>query len=152
MERLSPDLVDLLTHLVDAGVEFVVLGGYAVAHYGHVRATKDLDVLVKPDKQNAHRTFQALAQFGAPIAQFEVKAEDFTRYHQFLQIGVPPNRIDILTKVDGIGFAEAIEGMQHVMLAGRKVPIIGKAALLKNKRASGRPQDLADVHALTSAS
>lgn len=118
MLALAEDFVDLLLELSDAQVDFVVPGGSAVAFHGYPRATKDLDILLRPSPENAELVYAALARFGAPLQSFEVKKEDFASYDGVLQLGVPPHRID---------------------------PVIGLAALLKNKRASGRPQDLADV-------
>ena len=88
MIELFDDFRDLLIELYDAGAKFVVLGGYAVAFHGHPRATKDLDVLVEPDPENARRVYAALAAFGAPLASFEVGVEDFSNYDGILQLGV----------------------------------------------------------------
>ena len=148
MIELPEDFRDLLSALHDAGASFVVLGGHAVAFHGHPRATKDLDVLVRADRENARLVYSALAAFGAPLSAFEVGEGDFATYDGVLQMGVPPLRIDILNRADGITFDEAIADGQSFELEGRAIPIIGKAALLKNKRAAGREQDLADVKAL----
>lgn len=142
------DFRDLLLELVEARAEFVVLGGHAVAFHGHPRATKDIDVLVRPNPENAARVFRALAAFGAPLQSFEVQEADFATYDGVLQLGVPPRRIDILTRATGITFDEAIEEGLSFELDGRRIPIIGKRALITNKTAAGRPQDLADVAAL----
>jgi hypothetical protein len=146
--ELPDDFRDLLVELADASVDFVVMGGHAVAFHGHPRATKDLDVLVKAEPENARRVYAALAKFGAPLAAFEVGAEDFTTYDGVLQIGLPPRRIDILNRADGITFEEAVADGDSFDVEGRRVPIIGRAALIKNERTAARPQDLADVAAL----
>jgi Aminoglycoside-2''-adenylyltransferase len=146
--ELPQDFSDLLVELHDAGAQFVVLGGHAVAYHGHPRATKDLDVLVRADASNAERVYRALAAFGAPLHSFEVSEADFVTYDGVLQIGLPPHRIDILNRADGISFEEAVAEGTSFELEGRRIPVIGREALLKNKRAAGRPQDLADVHAL----
>ncbi len=148
MIELPDDFRDLLVALSDAGAEFVVLGGHAVAFYGHPRATKDLDVLVRADAANAKRVYSALAAFGAPLCAFEVGEADFATYDGVLQMGVPPVRIDILNRADGITYDEAVADGAQFELDGRVIPVIGRAALLKNKRAAGREQDLADVKAL----
>ena len=148
MIELPDDFRDLLVEFVDAGVDFVLLGGYAVAYYGHVRATKDLDVLVRADPENAERVYAALAKFGAPLSEFDVAAEDFATYEGVLQLGLPPRRIDVLNRASGISFGEAVADVRSFEIDGRQVPVIGRAALLKNKRAAGRKQDLADVEAL----
>lgn len=126
----------------------MILGGYAVAFHGHPRATKDLDVLVRADAPNAARVYRALASFGAPLATFEVKEADFATYDGVLQIGLPPRRIDILNRASGIRFDDAVAGGENLEVEGRKIPVIGLDALLRNKRAAGREQDLADVTAL----
>jgi hypothetical protein len=151
MIELPDDFRDLLLALSDAGADFVVLGGHAVAFHGHPRATKDLDVLVRAERENAERVYRALAAFGAPLAQFEVGEADFATYDGVLQMGVPPLRIDILNRADGITFDEAVAEGANFKLDGRPIPVIGRDALLKNKRAAGREQDLADVKALERA-
>lgn len=148
MIELPDDFRDLLVALSDAGAEFVVLGGHAVAFHGHPRATKGLDVLVRANADNAKRVYSALAAFGAPLAAFEVGETDFATYDGVLQMGVPPVRIDILNRADGITFDEAIAEGARFELDGRSIPVIGRSALLKNKRAAAREQDVADVKAL----
>jgi hypothetical protein len=143
------DFRDILLELSDARADFVVVGGHAVAFHGHPRATKDLDVLVRAHPENARRVYRALAAFGAPLAAFEVNERDFATYDGVLQIGLPPRRIDILNKASGITFDEAVADGATFSLEGRTIPVIGLAALLKNKRAAARLQDLADVEALT---
>ncbi|HMJ10529.1 MAG TPA: nucleotidyltransferase [Polyangiaceae bacterium] len=151
MIELPDDFRDLLHALCDAEADFVVVGGHAVAFHGHPRATKDLDVLVRADGENATRVYRALAAFGAPLSAFEVAEADFATYDGVLQMGVPPLRIDILNRADGITFDEAIADGANFELDGRPIPVIGRAALLKNKRAAGREQDVADVKALERA-
>lgn len=148
MDELFDDFRDLLVELHDAGAEFVVVGGHAVAFHGHPRATKDLDVLVRPSPENAERVYRALGSFGAPLQAFEVGVDDFASYDGILQIGVPPRRIDIINRASGISFDEAVAAGECFEVVGRSVRVIGRDALLKNKRAAGRPQDLADVAAL----
>ena len=148
MTELPEDFRDLLLALHDAGAAFVVVGGHAVAFHGHPRATKDLDVLVRADRANAERVYRALAAFGAPLSAFEVGEADFATYDGVLQMGVPPLRIDILNRAAGITFGDAVAAGDNFELDGRAIPVIGREALLKNKRAAGRVQDLADVEAL----
>jgi predicted nucleotidyltransferase len=149
MIELFDEFRDVLIELHKAGARFVVLGGHAVAFHGHPRATKDLDVLVDAHPANAKRVYAALAAFGAPLSAFEVGVEDFASYDGVLQLGVPPRRIDIINRADGITFAEAVGEAQSFDLDGLAIPVIGLAALIKNKRAAGRPQDIADVKALS---
>ena len=150
MIELFDDFRDILVELHDAKARFVVVGGHAVAFHGHPRATKDLDVLVHADPDNARRVYTALAAFGAPLAAFEVSADDFSSYDGILQLGVAPRRIDIINRAEGITFAEAVADGQTFEVDGRAIPVIGRAALIKNKRAVGREQDIADVKALES--
>jgi hypothetical protein len=151
MIELFDDFRDILVELYRAGARFVVLGGHAVAYHGHPRATKDLDVLVAADADNAKRVYSALAAFGAPLSAFEVRVEDFASYDGILQLGVPPRRIDIINRADGITFAEAVADGESFNVDDCAIPVIGRSALIKNKRAAGRPQDIADVEALERA-
>ena len=109
--KLPADFRDLLVCLSDAEAEFMVIGGYAVAHHGHVRATKDLDVFVRPTNENAARVMRALETFGAPLAALEIDADDFATPGKVIQLGVPPLRIDILTA------ATALESSQYIRMA-----------------------------------
>lgn len=145
MIELPADFRDVLAELADAGAAFVVIGGYAVAFHGHVRATKDIDILVAPSAENASRVFRALAAFGAPLAAFSVRPEDLAEPGPFLTLGTPPYRIDILTVIPGVDFNEATQDAASLEIDGRRIPVIGLDALIKNKRASGRPQDIADA-------
>src|SRR6187402_1688671 len=131
MIELFDDFRDILVELHHAGARFVVLGGHAVAFHGHPRATKDLDVLVEANAENAKRVYTALAAFGAPLSAFEVGVEDFASYDGVLQLGVPPRRIDIINRADGITFAEAIADGASFNLEGCKIPVIGRDALIK---------------------
>lgn len=144
MIELAPDFRDLLIELARAGADFVVVGGHAVAFHGHPRATKDIDVLVRPTQENAARVYRALAAFGAPTSAFAVTQDDFATYDGVLQLGVPPRRADILNRIDGATFDDAVAEGARFELEGYTVPVIGLHALL----AAGRPQDLADVAAL----
>jgi len=116
-----------------------------MAVHGVPRATGDLDVWVRPDAGNAKRVLQALIQFGAPIAAMDVKAEDLARPDMIYQIGLPPRRIDILTEISGVDFDAAWKSRITQPIAGLDVPFLGREALLRNKRASGRAKDLSDV-------
>jgi hypothetical protein len=140
---VNPDFRDLFAALNGAGARYLVVGGYAVAFHAEPRYTKDLDVWVEPSADNAVRVFAALNEFGAPLG--DLSAEDLARPGLIFQIGVPPNRIDIITSIDGVGFTEAWEGRARMNYGGWPIAVIGREALLKNKRATGRPQDLIDV-------
>lgn len=148
--ELPSDFADLLLALLECDVQFLLVGGYAVAHHGHARATKDIDVWVRPGEDNADRVIRALREFGAPLVSLGVTRTDFVTAGQTVQIGVAPLRIDILTSIAGVEFTHAWTERQHFDLAGRQIPVIGRTQLLVNKRAAGRPQDLLDVAALES--
>jgi hypothetical protein len=146
--ELNDDFLDMLDAFGGAGVEFVVVGAHALAAHGLPRATGDLDLLVRPSPANAARVVQALEAFGAPLADHGVLQADFEIEGTVYQIGLPPRRIDILTKISGVSFDEANASKVLPTLAGRSVPVLGRDALLKNKRAAARDKDLVDVRAL----
>jgi hypothetical protein len=144
---MNPDFVDLLRALLAANVRFMVVGAYAVGVHGRPRATKDLDIWVEPNRENAPRVIRALTDFGAPL--MGLTEEDLREPGVGLQIGMEPLRIDILTKVSGLAFSEAWPTHIEAEFGdGVRCPVLGFDALLANKRASGRPQDLADIAAL----
>jgi hypothetical protein len=125
------------------GVEFLVVGAHALAAHGHVRATKDLDVWVRPEKANAQNIMRALATFGAPLHDLE--EEDFTQPGMVFQIGVAPLRIDVITAIDGVTFEEAWPDRLMTKFDDQDVGVLSKKHLIQNKRASGRTQDIADI-------
>ncbi|MHB8416852.1 MAG: hypothetical protein ACYDCL_02165 [Myxococcales bacterium] len=143
---MSQDFVDLLRAFSDQGVECLVVGAHALAAHGHVRATKDLDVWVRPTPENAARVYRALAAFGAPLS--DLREEDLACPGTVFQIGVAPLRIDIITRIDGLEFDEAWREKVAAKLGDLPVYVPSKAHLIRNKRASGRLQDLADVERL----
>ena len=143
---LNPDYSDMLSALSAERVEYLVVVALAMAAHGHPRATGGLGIWVKPSRENARRVWRALAVFGAPLG--DVTEEDFSREGIAFQIGVAPRRIDILTTIDGVTFAEAWPSKVEVEVEGHRLPVLGRAELLRNKRASGRPQDLADAERL----
>jgi hypothetical protein len=144
--QVDQDFLDLLSTLNAAEVRYLVVGAYAVGIHGRPRATKDLDVWVDATPENAARVIAALTAFGAPIAGIE--ATDFAQPGTGFMMGRPPLRIDILTKIAGLTFATAWPRRVTGSFDGIPTPIIGLEDLLANKRAAGRPQDLADVTAL----
>ena len=144
--KLQRDLREFVESLSSSGVEFLVVGGHAVAFHGHPRYIGDIDFLVRPTKENAERVLDAISRFGLP--QLTLSAEDFTRPVSVVQLGRPPNRIDLLTEISGVDFATAWAGRETADLDGCSVFILGRKELLLNKRASGRPKDLADIDAL----
>jgi hypothetical protein len=114
--------------------------------HGVPRATGDFDLLVEPSAENADRVLAALAEFGAPL--FDLTAADLVRPGTVFQMGVPPYRIDLNTEITGVPFAEAWSDHATVELAGLEVPFLSRAALVRNKRATGRPKDLLDLELL----
>lgn len=142
------DFVDLIRCLRAEACDFLVVGAHALAIHGVPRATGDLDVLVRPDAENAAKVVRALVRFGAPLAAHGISERDFATPGTVYQMGLPPRRIDILTQISGVDFAEASAAPVHGRLGGEPVLCIGLDALLANKRASGRAQDLADVEVL----
>ena len=145
---LNPDFRDLLVCLGQEGVEYVLVGAYALAFHGVPRATGDIDVLVRPTPANAERTWRALRAFGAPLASAGVEPQDFALPDIVYQIGLPPRRVDILTSISGVSFEEAWESRETADLDGTPVYFLGRQALIANKRATGRLKDLADVETL----
>jgi hypothetical protein len=144
---MSPDFLDLLRAFSGASARFLVVGAYAVGVHGRPRATKDLDLWVEASDENAPRVMQGLIAFGAPL--MGLTEADLRQPGLGLQIGVEPGRIDVLTKISGILFEEAWPGRLEADFGdGVRCQVIGLEALLRNKRATGRPQDLADVDAL----
>ncbi|MDP9359990.1 MAG: nucleotidyltransferase family protein [Acidobacteriota bacterium] len=142
-QRFAPDFSEMLRELSAAGVEFLVVGGHARAAYGEPRATKDLDIWVRPTDENARRVWAALAQYGAPLSN--VAMSDFATPGITFQIGIAPYRIDILTDLTALSFEEAWANRVMSSFGGGTYPVIGKREFITNKRAAGRPQDLADA-------
>ena len=144
-DALSDDFRDLLVALADAGAEFVVVGGWAMAVHGRPRATEDLDVLVRATPENAERVYRALVAFGAPVATHAVSPAHFADEGHAYRFGVRPNLVELLTRISGVAFRVAATDARVVDVDGRAVKVIGRAALLANKRAAARPKDLDDV-------
>jgi len=140
---MNRDFAEILASFSAANVEFLVVGAYAVAVHGRPRATGDLDIWVNPTPENAVRVWKALTVFGAPLDQ--LRMEDLSSADLVFQMGLPPSRIDVLTGISGVTFAEAWPDRVAIMVEGTEVPVLGRAALLRNKAAAGRPRDLADL-------
>ena len=140
---MNRDFVEILSALCAAGAEFLIIGAHALAAHGIPRATGDLDIWVRPTPSNAERVLIALRNFGAPL--FDLTAADLARADTVFQIGIVPCRIDILTSISGVEFDEAWTRRMSIEVEGLPVACIGRADLMTNKRAAGRPQDLADV-------
>ncbi len=140
---MNRDYVEMLSALRDAGAEYLVVGAHALAAHGRPRATGDLDLWVRPTPANARRVYAALQTFGAPLTTLSV--DELASPDLVFQIGVAPARIDILTSVSGVAFDDAWPERISVRIANLDVPVIGRNALIRNKRAAGRPRDIADI-------
>ncbi|MBI3403740.1 MAG: nucleotidyltransferase [Acidobacteria bacterium] len=140
---MNRDFVEMLSELSAAGAEFLVVGAHALAAHGVPRATGDLDVWVRPTLQNAERVLTALKKFGAPLS--DLRAEDLTQADTVFQIGLPPARIDLLSGITGVRFDDAWARRVTVPVAGLSVSVLSREDFVANKRASGRPKDLADL-------
>jgi hypothetical protein len=145
---VNEDYKDFIAALLATRARFLVVGAHALAAHGVPRATVDLDVWVEGTEENARRVWLALAQFGAPLETLQVSESDFTKPELVVQFGLPPSRIDVMTSVSGLDFGEAWESRMESDFGGLQAPFLGRAALIRNKRASGRTKDLADIEAL----
>lgn len=143
---MNEDFLDLLRAFADAEVRFLVVGAYALGLHGRPRATGDLDLWVEPTAENARRVMQALSAFGAPMDA--IAESDFSRPGVAYQIGLPPRRIDLLTELTGLTFAEAWPGRVRAPFGTVHVDFIGLADFVRNKRETGRLKDLADIEGL----
>jgi hypothetical protein len=143
---MNSDFSDLLQYFNEEKVEYLIVGGYAVIAYSEPRYTKDLDLWIWATPQNAERVYRALRRFKAPIG--EMTPADFEEEGYVFQIGVSPIRIDILMSIDGVDFDEAWNNRVKMNFGSVEAWIIGKNDLIRNKKASGRAQDLLDVQSL----
>jgi hypothetical protein len=140
---MNPDFVEMLSALSEAGAEYLIVGAHALAAHGRPRATGDLDIWVRATPENGARVYLALQRFGAPLD--DLRECDLSQLDLVFQIGVIPARIDILTGISGVTFEEAWPSRISMSIGELTVPILGREMLLRNKRAAGRPRDLADV-------
>jgi len=133
----------MLSAFAGAEAKYLLVGAYAMAAHGHVRATGDIDFWIDRSHENAERVMVALAEFGAPLHGLE--ADDLEAPDLVFQVGVAPRRIDILTGIDGVSFEEAWPERHEIRISNLTVPVIGRRHLLRNKRATGRLKDAADA-------
>ncbi|BBO17464.1 conserved hypothetical protein [Candidatus Brocadia pituitae] len=145
---MSSDYREFLTLLSCHKVKYVIVGAHAVAAHSRPRATGDLDVLVEISKDNAEKIIAVLKEFG--FGSFDLSVDDFCKPGFVIQLGYEPNRIDILTSITGVSWAEIWENKTRGIFGSANIPVyfIGKKQLIKNKMATGRDQDLIDVRRL----
>jgi hypothetical protein len=143
---VTRDFEELFAAFNARNVKAVIVGGYAFAFHAKPRYTKDIDVFVEPTAANAANLLAALNDFG--FGGLGLTLDDFSSAGQTVQLGMPPTRIDLLTVIDGVTFDEAWAGRVAGRYGEQPVQYIGRAELIRNKRASGRPQDLVDLEAL----
>lgn len=143
--NLQADFKEFLKLLNEHKVEYLLVGGYAVGHYGYVRATVDLDIWVNKTADNAEKLVRALNEFGF----FEsVNSQMFQKENNIVRMGVPPFRIEVMTSVSGLTFDESFKNKVVVDLDGQEVSVIALEDLKRNKSASGRHKDLSDLEYL----
>ena len=141
--NLAPDFVDFIRLLNDHRVEYMVVGGYALAFHGEPRTTGDMDIWIECTKGNAGKMEKVLKEFGA--GSLGLTAKEFLEPGIITQIGYPPLRIDILNEIDGVRYADAKKDKEFFRAADLKIPFISLADFIKNKEAVGRKKDLQDV-------
>ena len=144
--EIQKDFKELLELFNVHKVEYIVVGGYALAFHGAPRFTGDIDLLVKPDSKNAQRILVALNDFG--FGSLALSKSDFTREDSVVQLGVPPVRIDIITSLTGVDWDKAQAGKVAGDYGGVAASFLGKKEFILNKKATGRKKDLADIEAL----
>ena len=144
---LSRDFKEFIESLNANNVRYLVVDGYAVALHGYPRYTKDLDVWIEPKIQNANNVLNALTAFG--FGSLDITADDFLEEGNIIQLGYPPNRIDLITSLKGLMFENCYPERVQVEIQGVLIDFIDIENLKTNKKATGRPQDLADLENLT---
>ncbi len=142
----TQDFREFVELLIKHNAEYLIVGGYAVGIHGHPRYTGDLDIWLNPTPLNAARIINCVNEFG--FESFGLKTEDFTKVGNVVQLGYPPLRIDLLTDIDGVTFAECFENRVEIEIEEIMVNFIGYNELIKNKRVSGRLRDLDDINNL----
>jgi hypothetical protein len=144
--ELAPDFDEFIASLTARGVEFVVVGAYALAFHGAPRFTGDLDILVRPSLENATRVLEALEAFGFSVP--DLTPEAIADRRRMLQMGVPPVQIHVMSAISGVEWNEVWSDRVEGILGRSRVSFLGRETFLRNKRAAGRPKDLADIDAL----
>ena len=142
----NSDFRELLKIFEKHKIRYLVVGAYAVMKYTEPRFTKDLDLWIATDPENANSVYVALKEFGAPLAN--LSADDFTHPDYFYQMGIPPLRVDMMISIPGVKFEGAWRNREVVELDNLKIPFISRSDLIRGKQASGRPQDKIDIDRL----
>lgn len=142
------DFIDFVQLLNDHNVKYMVVGAYALSFHGRPRHTGDLDIWIKPDKQNATKMVKVIDDFG--FAPLGLKEDDFLQENYVTQLGYPPLRIDILNSISGVNFDEAYENKLDTEIEDLKISFISVNDFIKNKQAVGRAKDLGDIESLNS--
>ena len=142
----NKDFSEFVSLLNAHGVEYLVVGGYALAAHGHPRFTGDLDIWLRPSDENANRTMDVLRAFG--FGSLDISVADLLKPDAVVQLGYPPGRIDLLTSIDGVSYEQCAARREMVQIRNLAAPFIGLDDFKTNKRASGRLKDLADLESL----
>jgi hypothetical protein len=145
---LAPDFDEFIGYLTAHGVEFIVVGAYALAYHGAPRFTGDLDVLIRPTLENATRLLAALRAFGFPSV--DLTPEMVADRRKLLEMGLPPVQIHVMSTISGVEWNEAWDDRVQAPFGTHTVALLGRRTFIQNKRAAGRPKDLADIDALAS--
>ena len=143
---LSKDFKEFIALLNAHEVQYIVVGGYAVAFHGYPRYTKDIDLWVLPNPANAEKLLAVLRDFG--FASLDLTVEDFSLPNKVVQLGTPPYRIDLMTSISGVNFQECFPAATEIELDGIKIRFISLEDLIRNKRSTGRLRDLSDIEEL----
>jgi hypothetical protein len=144
--EVQPDFRDLFALLNEHKVEYLIVGGYALAFHGAPRYTGDIDIFVRPNPENSRRILDALAAFGFQFPN--LTPDDFQNPDKVVQLGVPPIRVDLITSITGVSWEEAAASGEAGCFGDVPVHYIGREQYIANKRATGRKKDLADIEAL----
>lgn len=141
--NLNDDFKEFIESLNENDVRYLVVGGYAVSFHGHPRYTKDIDIWIELDDENANRVMKALSDFG--FAEVGIERNDFLIPDHIIQLGYPPQRIDLITTLEGVAFQSCFDERAEAQVGKTTVNFISCEHLKQNKLATGRPQDIADV-------
>lgn len=143
---LTKDFKEFVELLIKHKADYLIVGGYAVGFHGYPRYTGDLDIWLRPSRENAEKIIKAVNEFG--FGSYSFSTDDFTKVGNIIQLGYPPLRIDLLTELDGVDFHTCFKNKQQVKIEGLMVNFISYNDLIQNKKTSGRHKDLDDLENL----